>query len=120
MFINTKSAYKVAEEHARQQEAKKGKKCPSQKKKPRKQSLAPTSSKMTGTSTSDAASDISTSKSASTWLVERNSKLRREAIASIQGTITKQEGLKKETEERIKQVVEVALARLEGGNERGM
>jgi hypothetical protein len=56
----------------------------------------------------------------STWLSFRHEKLRTDAIQNIQKAISKQEELKGALSTTLARLVEVALARLECSNERGM
>jgi hypothetical protein len=56
----------------------------------------------------------------STWLSERHEKLRTDAIQNIQKAITKQEELKGALSNTLERLVEVAHARLQCSNERGM
>jgi hypothetical protein len=56
----------------------------------------------------------------STWLSERHEKLRTDAIQNIQKAISKQEELKGALSTTLERLVEIAHARLECSNERGM
>jgi hypothetical protein len=56
----------------------------------------------------------------STWLSERHEKLRTDAIQNIQKAISKQEELKGALSTTLERLVEVAHARLQCTNERGM
>jgi hypothetical protein len=56
----------------------------------------------------------------STWLSERHEKLRTDAIQNIQKAISKQEELKGALSTTLERLIEVAHARLQCSNERGM
>ena len=56
----------------------------------------------------------------STWLSERHEKLRTDAIQNIQKAISKQEELKGAVSNALERLLEVAHARLQCSNDRGM
>jgi hypothetical protein len=115
MFINTKSADQFAEHYAakqkaQEQRAKGGSSAASSPpKKPAKKSLEKNDS-----------SESAEHKTASTWLSERNKKLRKDAITTIQDAITEQEKRNDQASNVIESTLETAKARLQSGNERGM
>jgi hypothetical protein len=115
MFLNANTGAKLAQQYAAQIQAKKKAKARAEAKanglevdenpckKPSKKSKEP--------------NDGST---VSAWLSERNDKLRSDAIKNVQSAITKQDERKGLLSSTMEHLVEVAQARLQCCNERGM
>jgi len=102
MFVNTKEACKLAEHYARRkQEVIK------------RQAVHPDSP-------IDGTKSESSVRTASTWLMERNTKLRAQALQVTQESIAAQEKRKEAVMAQITRNIRVATARFEDGNERGM
>jgi hypothetical protein len=115
MFLNANTGAKFAEDYARKQIILKARAlakanggvvadADSSPKKPAKKSTL----------------ELSESSSTSTWLSDRNDKLRADAIANVQNAITKHAERKGLLSSTLDRLVEVAHARLQGSNERGM
>jgi hypothetical protein len=105
MFVNTKSAYKFAEEFAARQKAKKERE-----------------ERFSGEFTAEPKSgdsDTVSVKSESTWLSDRNEKSKSEAMTMIEETIKSQEVRKIAVAELIEHNTQIGSARLDSTNERG-
>jgi hypothetical protein len=105
MFVNTKSAYKFAEEYAARKKA--------------ANERAERSSGEFTVKTKSGDSDTVSVRSESTWLSDRNEKNKSEAMTMIEDTIKTQEVRKQAVEEMIEHNKEIGSARLDSVNERG-
>jgi NDP-sugar pyrophosphorylase family protein len=115
MFVNTKSAYKFAEECAAKQKAAKAK-CDNTI------SSGSSSSDLTKTTKSgenDIIGEQVTIRPESKWLLERNENIKADAVTMIQDAITTQEGRKVKISDMIEHNAQIGSARLEGCNQRG-
>jgi hypothetical protein len=105
MFVNTKSAYKFAEECAARKKATKAREDRS-------------SAEFTA-ETKSGDSDTVSVRSESTWLSGRNEKSKAEAMTMIEETIKTQEVRKIAVAEMIEHNTQIGSARLESSNDRG-
>jgi hypothetical protein len=105
MFVNTKAAYKFAEECAASKRAAKER--------------AERSSGEFAVETKSGDSDTVSVRSESTWLSDRNEKNKSEAMTMIEDTIKTQEVRKQAVVEMIEHNMEIGSARLDSVNERG-
>jgi hypothetical protein len=115
MFVNTKSAYKFAEECAAKQKAAKAK-CNST------MSSGSSSSdpmRTTKSGENDIIGEQVTIRPESKWLSERNENIKAEAVTMIQDAITTQEEWKRKISDMIEHNAQIGSARLEGSNQRG-
>jgi hypothetical protein len=105
MFVNTKAAYKFAEECAA-----------------RKQAAKAREERASGefkTETKSGDSDTVSVRSESTWLSDRHEKNKSEAMTMIEDTIKTQELRKRAVAEMIEHNTEIGSARLDSSNNRG-
>jgi hypothetical protein len=105
MFVNTKAAYKFAEECAARKKAAKAREERS-------------SGEFTA-ETKSGDSDTVSVRSESMWLSDRNEKNKSEAMTMIEDTIKTQEVRKKAVAEMIEHNTEIGSARLDSSNARG-
>jgi hypothetical protein len=105
MFVNTKAAFKFAEE------------CAARKMAAKEREERSSGEFMAETKSGD--SDTVSVRSESTWLSDRNEKSKSEAMTMIEETIKTQEVRKIAVAESIEHNTQIGLARLESTNERG-
>jgi hypothetical protein len=113
MFLNTKSAYKSAEDYYGKQQEK------------QQVARAKPDRWSSGSNSCDTVNIIGREdvpiRSGLTWLAERNKKLKSEAIAMLQDTIVTQEKRKRRFSNLIKLTAQMGLARMElSSNQKGV
>jgi hypothetical protein len=112
MFVNTKSAYKFAEECVARKKAAKAREDMS--------NGSSSSLDLTGiTKRVEFGESDRSIRSESKWLSERNEKFKSEAVEMIQDIITTQEERKRQIMDLIEHNTQIGFARLDSSNERG-
>jgi hypothetical protein len=106
MFVNTKAAYKIAEE------------CAARKRAAKERAERSCGEFTVETKSCDSDTTVSV-RSESTWLSDRNEKNKSEAMTMIEDTIKTQEVRKQAVVEMIEHNMEIGSARLDSVNERG-